>query len=112
MKSERSGYIEIRIDMVRIVKSPQEARDVVGAMPVVERYVQQQEPDDPSCALGQGDDRQQADFRRVLDQCRRHRLYEGRGSGHRESAHADIDEKATDEPPFWSAQGEYLFQRK
>src|ERR1700693_2746395 len=99
MKSARSGYIEIRIDMVRIVKSPQEARDVVGAMPVIKRYGQQQEADDPSCVLGHGDHRQQAELRRVPEERRRYRVNEDRSSGQRESAHADIDDEATDQPP-------------
>jgi len=63
VKPVRGGHIEIRIDMVRIVKSPQEARSMIGAMPVVKRYIEQKKADNPQCDLGQRQERHQASSR-------------------------------------------------
>ena len=41
VKPERRGNIEVGIDMVDIVKSPQERNAVIGHMPVVEAEIQQ-----------------------------------------------------------------------
>ena len=46
MKAKGRRYIQVRVDVVNVVKAPEEGKPVEQSMPVIEREIKKQEGDD------------------------------------------------------------------
>jgi hypothetical protein len=95
MKTERRADVEIRIDMVHIVISPQEGNPVVRYMPVIEAQIQEQKCDTDLPCTREPQERKQAEglaLRKVeRGDCRRLRECGGRGKCR--GRNGDVDQK-------------------
>jgi hypothetical protein len=93
VKSERRRYVELRIDVMHVVESPQQWHAVIGDVPPVEGEVEQQEREE---GLSGGRDRQDMDQakragRRPFEGPQCGRPHENRRRCERERCGADVD---------------------